>query len=63
MVGTAEYHVARCSLTTGQKVMASNAGGTTSAPPELSVAIVEAMRPWMWNSGITHIATSSGVSR
>ena len=42
--------------------MGSNFGGTTTVPPELSVAIVDAIRPWMWNSGITQNATSDGDS-
>src|ERR1051326_7647226 len=62
MVGTAEYQVARWLSSSGQNVNGSNFGGTTTVPPELSVAIVEAIRPWMWKSGITQKATSAGVS-
>ena len=62
IVGTAEYQVARWRSTCAQKVMGSNFGGTTTVPPELSVAIVDAIRPWMWNSGITQNATSDGDS-
>ena len=38
-----------------------NPGGTTTVPPDAKVAIVEAISPWMWKSGMTHKATSSGV--
>src|SRR6266550_6653634 len=62
MVGTAEYQVVRCSLRTGQNVIGSNLGGTTTVPPDRNVAIVEAMSPWMWNRGITQSATSLGAS-
>src|SRR3982074_641125 len=60
MVGTAENHVAPWSLAIGQNVIGSNLGGTTTTPPERNVAIVDAMRPWIWNSGRTHRATSAG---
>ena len=62
IVGTAEYQVAPWSWTVGQNVRGSNFGGTTTVPPERNVAIVEAMRPWMWNSGMTQSATSLGAS-
>jgi hypothetical protein len=62
IVGTAEYQVAANCSAAGQKVIASNPpGGTTTVPPDANVAIVEAISPWMWKSGITHSATSSGV--
>ena len=47
IVGTAEYQVAPCSAAAGQNVIASNAGGTTTVPPDQNVAMVEAIRPWM----------------
>src|SRR5579859_64056 len=63
MVGTAEYQVAPCSSAVAQKVIGSNLVGTTTVPPALNVAIVEAISPWMWNKGITQRVTSSGESR
>ena len=62
IVGTAEYQVARLAAMTCQKVIASNFGGTITVPPEAKVAMVEAISPWMWKSGITHIAASDAVS-
>ena len=47
IVGTAEYQVAPCSAAAGQNVIASNAGGTTTVPPDQSVAMVDAIRPWI----------------
>src|SRR5207302_740283 len=38
-------------------------GGTTTVPPDLSVAMTEAISPWMWKSGMTQSATSSAPSR
>ena len=61
MLGTAENQVAPCSRAIGQKLKALKRGGTTTVPPDRNVDIVEATRPWMWKSGMTHSATSLAV--
>ena len=61
IVGTAEYHVTLCSLTTGQKFSGLNRGGATTVPPVCSVESVDATSPCTWKSGMTHSATSSSV--
>src|ERR1700677_3943678 len=62
MVGTAEYHVTRCSRTGRQKESALNLVGTTTVPPESKVASSDATNPWTWNSGMMHSETSSAES-
>ena len=62
IVGTAEYHVAARASAAAQNVMGSNPpAGTTTVPPLANVAMIDAIRPWMWKRGMTHRATSSGV--
>ena len=61
MVGTAVYQVAPCRATSSQNVDGRNRGSTT-VPPADSVASTVATRPCTWNSGMTHIVTSSPVS-
>ena len=57
-MGTAEYQVTLLSRTVRQKESGLNFPGTTMVPPERSVEIVEATRPWTWNSGMTQSETS-----
>jgi hypothetical protein len=62
MLGTAENQVAPYPRATGQKFKALKRGGTTTVPPDRKVDIVEATSPCIWNSGMTHMETSSEVS-
>src|SRR5271166_6280476 len=62
IVGTPEYQVTRCSRTVRQKESALKLVGTTTVPPESRVAMVEPIKPWMWNSGMIHSETSSSES-
>ena len=62
IVGTAEYQVPEFSCAMSQKVEAENLNGITSDPPEFRVESAAPIRPCTWNSGITMIEVSSGVS-
>ena len=46
VVGTAEYQVARWSRMVRQNESGLNFGGTTIVPPDIKVAMVEAIKPW-----------------
>ena len=61
MVGTAVYQVAPYSAASSQNADGRNRGSTT-VPPVDKVASTVATSPCTWNSGITHIVTSSPVS-
>ena len=61
MVGTAVYQVAPCRAVSSQNVDGRNRGSTT-VPPVDSVASTVATRPCTWNSGMTHVVTSSPCS-
>ena len=60
IAGTAEYQVARCLWTIGQKANALNAGGTTTVAPTDNEERTAPTSPCTWNSGITHMEMSSG---
>ena len=62
IVGTAEYHVAPVSRCSPQNLLALNRDGATMLPPVFSVESATPISPCTWNSGMTTIATSSGVS-
>src|SRR5580700_4897276 len=62
IVGTPEYHVTRCSRIVRQKESALNFVGTTTVPPEIKVAMTDAINPCTWNSGMMHSETSSAES-
>ena len=55
-------HVGLVVSISGQKPIGLNLSGTTTAPPDASVARADATSPWTWNSGITHMETSPGPS-
>ena len=59
IVGTAEYQVGRYASIQLQNSRALKPSGQTTVPPEASDESIEATMPWMWNSGMTHSATSS----
>ena len=62
IVGTAVYQVGLASPSHAKNLSALNPGVQHTVPPALSGASNAAMRPWMWNSGITQSPTSPLVS-
>src|SRR5215216_2944762 len=62
IVGTAVYHEALCSRTSGQNPEAENLGGATTVPPATIVAKTLATRPCTWKSGITQSVVSPSRS-
>ena len=62
MVGTAVYQVGLASSSQAKNWRALKPGVQNTLAPALRVDNTAAIRPWMWNSGITFRQTSSGVS-
>src|SRR5260221_123955 len=62
IVGTAVYQVGCTSDNHPKNLSALNPGEHHTAPPTESGASSAAIRPWMWNSGITHRPRSCAVS-
>lgn len=62
IVGTAVYQVGRCSSSQRQKRAAWKPGVATTLAPAARDDRVAAIRPWMWNSGMTFRQRSPGPS-
>ena len=52
-MGTAVYQVGRAAPSQAKKRSALKPGAQTTLPPAATVASTAAIRPWMWNSGMT----------
>ena len=62
MVGTAVYQVGLASSISAKNLSALNPGVQNTAPPRESGAERPAIRPWMWNRGMTLSARSFSES-
>ena len=62
IVGTAVYQFALWVVKCCQKLLALNAPGTTTEPPDANGPRKPARRPWTWNNGMTSIVRSAAVS-
>ena len=62
MVGTAVYQLGLASSIQAKNFSALKPGVQNTCEPAASGANTPAIRPWMWNSGITFSARSDGVS-
>ncbi len=62
MVGTAVYQVGLASSISAKNLSALNPGVQNTEPPRESGAERPAIRPWMWNRGMTLSALSFSES-
>src|SRR5688572_1774548 len=61
IVGTAVYQLGLHSSIQLKNLKASKPGDVTTDAPALREASIAAIRPWMWNSGMTFRQRSAGV--
>ena len=53
MVGTAVYQLGWAAASQAKKRSALKPGAQTTLPPAATLVSTAAIRPWMWNSGMT----------